>query len=95
MEINDYLTNLGIDYKVQLSEDGNYVIDIPNSDAYGKIYSKLDKSEDLDQIEDNVLLTEQGSSIMYESESEPILLNLIADWEGDIYQLIINNIEDM
>lgn len=93
MGITEYLKNIGINYKVQLTEDNNYIIDIPDSESYGKIYSILDKSEDLDQIEDNVLLTEQGSSLMYESESQPILLNLIADWESNLYQLIINNIE--
>ena len=76
-----------------MSEDGSYVIDIIDSNKYGKIFSILDKSDDLDILEDNQVITEQGSSIMYESLSEPYLLNLIADFDGDVYQLIVTKID--
>lgn len=93
MEIEEYISSIGVKETGFMSEDGSYVIDIIDSNKYGKIFSILDKSDDLDILEDNQVITEQGSSIMYESLSEPYLLNLIADFDGDVYQLIVTKID--
>ena len=93
MEIEEYISSIGVKETGFMSEDGSYVIDIIDSNRYGKIFSILDKSDDLDILEDNQVITEQGSSIMYESLSEPYLLNLIADFDGDVYQLIVTKID--
>ena len=90
----EYLNKIGITQEGSTGKDGSYVIDLIDSDDYGKIFSKLDKVKDLDLLEDNQVITEQGSSLMYESESEPYLLNLIADFDGDIYQLVVTEIKD-
>ena len=42
--------------------------------------------------EENQMITEQGSSLMYEVIDEDYIINLIADFDSDRYQLIINNI---
>lgn len=94
MEIKQYLQSINIDKEGSLSDDNAYVIDLTDSNEYGKIYSKLEKAEDLDIMYDNQVITEQGSSLVYESLSEPLLLNLIADFEADKYQLIVNLIEE-
>lgn len=93
MSIQDYLKELNINKEADISEDGSYIVTILNSNDYGKIFSKLEKSDDLDIMEDNQVVTEQGSSLMYESISQPYLLNLIADFEGDTYELIITEIK--
>ena len=94
MSIEEFLKNIGITQSGSIGEDGAYVIDLLDSNEYGKVFSTLEKSTDLDILEDNQVVTEQGSSLIYESDTEPFLLNLIADFDGDVYQLVINNIEE-
>lgn len=97
MTEQEYLKKIGINKTVNKGTSDSYIVDISNSDEYGKIYSILDKAvdkEELDMLEDNQVVTEQGSSLMYESETEPYILNLIADFDGDVYQLVINKIEE-
>ena len=93
MDINQYLKSIGIDKEPVESDSGSFVIDLLNSQEYGKMFSKLEKSEDLDILEDNQVIIEEGSSLVYESISQPILISLLADFEGDKYQIVINNIE--
>ena len=88
-----YLNSIGITQSGAPGDDGSYVIDLLDSDDYGKMFSKLERIKDLDLLEDNQVITEQGSSLMYESKSEPFLLNLIADFDGDVYQLVVTEIE--
>lgn len=92
MEIEEYLKSIGIDNQFEQGDDNSYVISIMNSNEFGKIFSKLENSDDLEPLEDNQVVTEQGSSLVYESISEPYMLNLIADFDNDIYQLVINKI---
>ena len=94
MTEQEYLKSIGINNQVNKGDGNSFVVDIKDSNEYGKIFSTLEKSDDLDPLEDNQVVTEQGSSLMYESMSEPFLLNLIADFDGDVYQLVINRIED-
>lgn len=93
MEIKEYLKSIGVAQSGSIGKDGAYVIDLLDSNEYGKMFSTLEKCDDLDIMEENQVVTEQGSSLLYESESQPYLLNLIADWEGDIYQLVVNTID--
>ena len=94
MTIEEFLKDIGITKTGSIGEDGAYVIDLLDSNEYGRIFSTLEKSTDLDILEDNQVVTEQGSSLIYESDTEPYLLNLIADFDGDVYQLVVNNIEE-
>lgn len=93
MQIEEYIKSLGIDKELEKGESNSYIIPLMNSNEFGKIFTKLEKAEDLDPLEDNQVVTEQGSSLVYESSSQPYILNLIADFDGDVYQLVINEIE--
>lgn len=88
MEIEEYLRSIGINYE-GIRKNKTYIIDLLDSDDYGKVYSILDKSEDLEELQDNQVITEQGGSIKYESKSEPYILDLISDWDGSKYQLVV------
>lgn len=92
MEIKEYLKTLNINNELEPGDDDSYVITLMSSDEFGKMFSKLENAEDLDPLEDNQVVTEQGSSLVYESISEPYIFNLIADFDGNVYQLVINNI---
>ncbi len=91
MSVEELLNKLNINLTGNQSKN-SYIIDIPNSDEYGRIYSKLDKSDIVEEYEENQMITEQGSSLMYEVIDEDYIINLIADFDSDRYQLIINNI---
>ena len=69
----------------------NYVIDLNDDSEWGKVYTILDSTPELDQIEENVLLTEHNSSLLYNYNDE-LLLNLKADFDNDQYQLVISEI---
>ena len=90
MSIPQYLKQNNINKKYTISEDNNYIITLDNSDDFGKMFSHLEKIEDLEQLEDNQVVTEQGTSILYKSNSENYLFNLIADFDGNVYQLIVS-----
>lgn len=90
MSIPQYLKQNNINKTYTISEDNNYIISLDNSDDFGKMFSKLEKIEDLEQLEDNQVVTEQGTSILYKSNSENYLFNLIADFDGNVYSLIVS-----
>lgn len=95
MDEKEFLNKIGINKEGNYSSDNDaYVIDLDNSEEYGRIFSKLDKSDEIDLLEDNQVITEQGSSLIYEAEDEGYILNLIADFDEDKYQLIVNKIGD-
>lgn len=90
MSIPQYLKQNNINKTYTISEDNNYIIILDNSNDFGKMFSHLEKIEDLEQLEDNQVVTEQGTSILYKSNSENYLFNLIADFDGNVYELIVS-----
>lgn len=82
------LEKLGIDQKGEEGKDGSYVITIDNSDEWGKIFSKLDGS-DLEELEENSLLTDNNSSFIFQSDDYQF--NLLADFSANQYKLVITN----
>lgn len=66
------------------------IIDIPDSDSYGLVYSRLEKNKSIIILEDNQLITSESSSILFKTLNNPLyILNLLADFIGDIYKLVI------
>ena len=93
MDKQQYLQSIGINKDGEYAEDA-YIVSLTNSNEYGRIFTILEKSDDLDIMEDNQVITEQGSSLMYESESQPFIISLLADFDQDIYQLVVNTIQE-
>ena len=87
--MEEFLRELNIFEKPVKSDDGNYVITIEDSDDYGRIYSKLDRSNLVQEDEDSSQVTIDGSSIQYNSDK--YRLTLLADFEGDTYSLVISD----
>ena len=90
--MEEFLKELGIQGTPQRSNENTYILDIDGSDNYGRIYSRLDRSELLEENEDASQLTIDTSSIRYESEKYD--LTLLADFNADTYQLVIQVKED-
>ena len=92
MEIKEYLTSIGIKYDGSYSEDA-YVIDLLSSDDYAKVYSILDRCDDLEELQDAQVITEESGSIKYGSVSQPYILDLESDWDADSFQLVVIDTE--
>lgn len=85
------LQEIGINETPRLGSDGVYVIDIKNSNDYGIYYSKLDRSDLLDEDDESSNVTIDGSTIVYISDD--YTLTLIADFSSDQYKLTIRENE--
>lgn len=84
--MEEFLNKLGIDGKLRRSSS-SYVLDIEGSNSYGKIYSKLDNSDEVEEDEESSQVTEDYSSIQFYSDD--YVLQLIADFKNDEYRLTI------
>lgn len=90
--LNQLLDNLNINYPGEYGRgDSSYIIDLDSDTDWGKIYTILDNSSDLYQNEENVLLTEHNSSLIYDYE-DTFMLNLKADFDNEQYSLVISEI---
>lgn len=91
MSITDILDELGINSRGTYSRDGSYVIDLEdNSNAFGKVYSILDKNAEADDMEENTLLTVDNASMYYRYKG--FMINIIADFRNDHYKVVINEV---
>ena len=94
MEIEEFAKKLNLKYTGTYSEEEkSYVIDLPNSNVYGDVYIKLENNNLVDLLEDNQVITEEGSSLTYEAVNEPFIISLLADWSSDQYQVVITEIK--
>ena len=89
--MKDLLRQIGISNVGHYAEDGSYVIDIDDSNKWGVIYSKLDNSDLIELQEESSLLTSDNASQIYLSDDYQ--LALIADFNNDLYKLVVSELE--
>ena len=89
-KLDELLEELGIYKEYTLAVDGSYVIDLEDSNEFGKIFTKLDNSDVVEQNAEASLLTADNSSLSYMSEFFDI--QLISDFLGDNYKLVFKEI---
>ena len=85
--MEEFIKELGIQGTINKTENGKGIIDIQDSNEYGRIYSRLDRSELLEEDEDSSQITADNASIYYESDEYQLIL--LADFNADQYKLII------
>lgn len=86
--MEEFLKELGITKQGKKNENGFYVIDIDNSDEFGRIFSRLDKSDLVDEDEESSSITLDSANITYLSDDYTI--TLMADFENDTdYKLVM------
>lgn len=90
--MKDLLRKLGINEAGHRSTNNDYIIDLDDSDHFNRIFSKLDKSDLLDENEDSSVVNLEITNILYMADG--YTLNLIADFEQDIYKLVITEIKE-
>ena len=88
--LEELLNDLRIGSRGSYSQDGNYVINIANSDMWGAFYQRLENSDLLDADEESSLLTEDEASLMYTNDD--FVLTLMADFNENIYKLVIKEV---
>lgn len=91
MFLEKFLKEVGITQVGHYTKSNSYVIDIENSDEYGKIYSSLDKCDKLEEDEDSSNVTIHTSNIVFESDDFQFIL--IADLDQDTYKLVCKEIK--
>lgn len=84
--MDEFLKKLGITEQGEYTDDGNYFIDLDNDNVYAKVYSILDKSNELEEDEEASQLTADNSSIQYVGEDYTV--TLLVDYEADKYALV-------
>ena len=85
--MNELLKQIGIDAEPVKGENGSYNIDIKDSNEYGRYFSKLDKSDLVEEEQDASSVNFENSSIQFTNDD--YTLTLIADFENDTYSLNI------
>ena len=84
--MEEFLKSLGITGHLQKSKS-SYVLDIADSNEYGKIYSLLDKNEELEEDAEGSQVTLDYSSVQFFNDK--YMIQLIADFDADEYRLTI------
>ncbi len=84
--MKEFLKELGIQGN-PVESGKTLVLDIEGSDNYGRVYSKLDRSDLVEEDSESSNVTLDSSTINFESEK--YLITLIADFNGDKYKLTI------
>lgn len=90
--MKDLLRKLGIMEEGTRTSNHNYVIDLEDSDHFNRIFSKLDKSDLVEENEDSSVVNLEVTNILYLADG--FSLNLIADFEQDIYKLVVSDVEE-
>jgi len=90
--MKDLLRKLGIMEEGTRTSNHNYVIDLEDSDHFNRIFSKLDKSDLVEENEDSSVVNLEVTNILYIADG--FSLNLIADFEQDIYKLVVSDVEE-
>lgn len=91
MNVEQLLKELEISQVGNYSSGGSYIIDISSSNEFGRVYSKLEDSDKLDQSENSALITLHDISIIYKYEDQ-FQLTLLGDLDNDTYKLVIEEI---
>ena len=90
--MKEFLKQIGITDEGHETTDGNSVVDLKDSDHFNKVFSKLDKSELVDENEDSSVVNVNITNILYIGDEYAI--NLVADFDQDTYKIVVTPLED-
>ena len=85
-----FLQELGIRKSGYYSKEGSYVVDLDDSEEYGKVYTILDNSDTVEEMEDESQVTIHSSNIVYTNDE--FQLTLLSDFDSDQYKLIVRKL---
>ena len=85
--MQDLLNKIGITQPGYYSDKNTYIIDLENADQYSKVFSKLDRSKEVKELQSSSISNASISNVMYVNDDYN--LNLIADFNNNVYKLVI------
>lgn len=86
-----FLRSIGINKVGTYGKNDSYVIDLNDSDEFGKVFSTLDNNEELEYMDENNLLTVSNATMIYRYKDQ-YQVQLIADFNNDAYKLVVNEL---
>lgn len=81
------LSKIGIFGDFSKGKNSSLVLDLEDSDAFGKMFSLFDKTTEVDLQEDTLIMNTHTANINYEYMN--YLITLTADFDADNYKLIV------
>ena len=90
--MKELLSNIGITQAGHFESTGEYVIQFNNDHDYNVAFSKLDRTELVEEDPDNSAITLDTSIVSYYNDD--FYLQLISDFNKDEYKLIIKEVEN-
>lgn len=88
--MKELLKKIGIDGSGYYSDANTYVIDLEDSNAYNKAFTKLDNTSLVEEMSDSSVSNAYISNVMYINDRYSI--NIIADFESDTYKIIVHKL---
>lgn len=94
MSIIELLEALRVPTDGTSSKQGSFVVDLADSNEWGRVNSKLDHSDLLELMDDISFLDVDNGSLTYnyEDEDSHYQLALIANFDEDKYQLVVTEV---
>lgn len=86
--MKEFLLKLGVDYAGYFDNNGNYIVDLPDADAYAVVYSKISKSEDCEEYSSRA--TDNLIIITYDTINDGYEFSLVMDLENDKYYIMMH-----
>lgn len=86
MDEKEFLKSIGITNSGSYDSNRNYVIELNDSNDIGRMYSKLDASDDVDEDNSRSKISYTNSQIVFVNDDFDI--TLISDFDSDDYRLI-------
>lgn len=90
--MKELLNKIGITEAGHFEKDGSYVIEFETDKQYNKAFSRLDRSELLEENPDGGTVSLSASVVVYEAEK--FILQLVSDFDRDEYKLIVKEVDN-
>lgn len=87
--MKELLQDIGITESGYYTEDDEYVIELDDSNQYSRIFSLLEKSNEVHEVEDDSVFDLEKNTLYFESEDYDIELS--ADLDDDFYKLTVRS----
>lgn len=89
--MEEFLDALNIPINGEYDNDGNLIVELKDSDEFAKVYSKLDRSNLVDEDEESSVISLDNGSIQFIGDD--YIITLLSNDDADEYKLTIKSIE--
>jgi len=90
MTATEFVKSLGIETEGTETDDKSCVVTLSGSNEFSRIYTKLDKAEDIDLDVDEMIMSPENILMTYLTDDFDIILK--ADLKNNVYTLEVKEI---